>query len=152
MSFPNFYLAKTWVKKLRNKQNQTKSQGMWLRQKTKIRVNLWIFHIGILFPGEGKAGQKTFLQEKEAESDNCQQVTADPICNQTLKQILPRTQNWLDKWTELTNDPEILDIYGVPSMTKFKLSNFVVELACVTEQTHDIRVYSLCDGTRFSVP
>ena len=25
-------------------------------------------------------------------------------------------------------------------------------LACVTEQTHDIRVYGLCDDARFSVP
>ena len=27
-----------------------------------------------------------------------------------------------------------------------------VFLACVTEQTHDIRVYGLCDGARFAVP
>ena len=69
-----------------------------------------MFHVGILFPGEGKGGQKTLLQEKEPESDNSQQVNADPMCNQTLKQIFPRTQNCLDKWTELTNDQEILDI------------------------------------------
>ena len=25
-------------------------------------------------------------------------------------------------------------------------------LVCVTGQTHDIRVYGLCDGARFSVP
>ena len=41
VSFPNFYLVKTSVKRLRNKLNQTRSQGMWLRQKTKIWVNLW---------------------------------------------------------------------------------------------------------------
>ena len=26
------------------------------------------------------------------------------------------------------------------------------DLACVTETTHDIRVYGLCDGARFAVP
>ena len=28
----------------------------------------------------------------------------------------------------------------------------VNKLACFTEQTHDIRLYGLCDGARFAVP
>ena len=43
-------------------------------------------------PFSQRRSQKTFLQEKEPESDNRQQVNADPIYNQTLKQIFPRTQ------------------------------------------------------------
>ena len=27
-----------------------------------------------------------------------------------------------------------------------------IDLTCVTEQTHDIHVYGLCDGARFAVP
>ena len=60
-------------------------------------------------PEKEKGGQKTFLQKKEPERDSIQQVNADPNCNQTIKEIFPRTQNCLDKWTKLTDDQEILD-------------------------------------------
>ena len=83
---------------------------MWLRQKTEIRVSLWMFQVGILFPGAGKGWSEDLPTGKEPEDDNSQQVNADPICNQTLKQIFPRTQNCLDKWTKLMNDQEIIDI------------------------------------------
>ena len=88
------------------------------------------------FPEKEKGGQKTFLQGKEPERDNSQQVSADPVCNQTLKEIVPRTQNCLDKWTELTNNQEILDIvsgyqlefveipYQQKPPTPFNLSNY----------------------------
>ena len=83
---------------------------MWLRQKTEIRVSLWMFQVGILFPRAGKGWSEDLPTGKEPEGDNSQQVNADPICNQTLKQIFPRTQNCLDKWTKLMNDQEIIDI------------------------------------------
>ena len=35
---------------------------------------------------------------------------------------------------------------------EFCLQISEVVLACVTEQTHEIRVYGLCDGARFAVP
>ena len=57
-----------------------------------------------------KGGQKTFLQKKEPERDSIQQVNADPNCNQTIEGTFPRTQICIDKWTELTDDQEILDI------------------------------------------
>ena len=68
-----------------------------------------MLHIGNLFPEKEKGGQKTFLQ-KEPERDSIQQVNADPNCNQTLEGTFPWTQICMDKWTELTDDQEILDI------------------------------------------
>ena len=62
------------------------------------------------FPEKEKGGQKTLLQKKEPERDSIQQVNADPNCNQTIEGIFPRTQNCLDKWTELTDDQDIIDI------------------------------------------
>ena len=32
------------------------------------------------------------------------------------------------------------------------IDQVINQLACVTEQTHDIRVYGLCHGARISVP
>ena len=37
-------------------------------------------------------------------------ITTDPNCNQTIEGTFPRTQICMDKWTELTDDQEILDI------------------------------------------
>ena len=54
-----FLFGEDLSEKIKEQMNQTKSQGMWLRQtETKIRVNLWMFHVGILFPGEGKGSSE----------------------------------------------------------------------------------------------
>ena len=43
-------------------------------------------------------------------------------------------------------------IYSHINQCDTHVQYFAILLACVTEQTHEIRVYGLCDGVRFAVP
>ena len=70
-----------------------------------------MFHVGILFPGEEKGWSEDLptgkgTRKRQQSTGHCR----PNLQPNTLKQIFPRTQNCLDKWTKLTNDQEILDI------------------------------------------
>ena len=51
-----------------------------------------------------------------------------------------------------TND--MMEKYTLRENLPLRSKNFsaMLVLACVTEQTHEIRVYGLCNGARFAVP
>ena len=81
---------------------------MWSRQKTKVRVNLWMFHIGILFPREGKRWSEDLPTGKGTRKGQQSTGQCRPNLQPNIKTNFPK--DCLDKWTKLTTDQDILDI------------------------------------------
>ena len=63
---------------------------MWLRQKTKIRVNLWMLHIGILFPREGKGWSKDLPTGKETRKGQQSTGQCRPSLQPNIKRNFPK--------------------------------------------------------------